>query len=125
MQAKLLSPFDNLVIQRERCRQIFNFDYQIECYVPKPKRQHGYFCLPILYKDSLCGRADFKADRKSKALHLRYLQSDINDSPFHKQLAKEINAFRIFNNCESVAIDKTIKNRSLKSHLNALANPNS
>jgi len=34
-RARLLSPFDNLVIQRERCRQIFKFDYQIECYVPK------------------------------------------------------------------------------------------
>ena len=44
----LLSPFDNVVIQRERCRRIFGFDYQIECYVPKAKRQFGYFCLPCL-----------------------------------------------------------------------------
>jgi uncharacterized protein len=40
---RILSPFDNSVIQRERGRDIFDFDYQIECYVPEAKRQFGYF----------------------------------------------------------------------------------
>jgi uncharacterized protein YcaQ len=39
----ILSPFDNVVIQRKRLSEIFGFDYQIECYVPPAKRQYGYF----------------------------------------------------------------------------------
>jgi uncharacterized protein len=46
--AHLLSPFDNLVIRRGWVQRLFDFDYTIECYVPAPKRQFGYFCLPVL-----------------------------------------------------------------------------
>ena len=45
---KILSPFDNLVIQRKRMQDLFDFDYQIECYLPESKRKYGYFSLPIL-----------------------------------------------------------------------------
>ena len=48
-KVKILSPFDNLLIQRKRTKQLFNFDYLIECYVPAEKRQYGYFCLPLLW----------------------------------------------------------------------------
>lgn len=61
-----LSPFDNLVINRRRLKDLFGFDYQIECYLPAAKRQFGYFCLPILYGDEFIGRMDCKADRKGK-----------------------------------------------------------
>ena len=55
---KLLSPFDNLVINRRRTLELFDFDYQIECYLPSHKRRYGYFSLPILYGDALIGRGD-------------------------------------------------------------------
>lgn len=66
----ILSPFDNLVIQRKRLKSLFDFDYIIECYVPAHKRKFGYFCLPILYKDSFAGRVDAKADRKDDVLKI-------------------------------------------------------
>ncbi len=43
----ILSPFDNAVIQRDRLKALFDFDYQIECYVPSTKRKYGYFSLPL------------------------------------------------------------------------------
>ena len=61
----ILSPFDNLVIQRKRMTTLFGFEYIIECYVPAPKRKFGYFCLPVLYGDKFIGRLDAKADRQS------------------------------------------------------------
>ena len=64
----ILSPFDNLVIQRKRLSDLFGFDYVIECYVPAPKRKYGYFCLPVLYGDKFIARIDAKADRKSGEL---------------------------------------------------------
>ena len=50
---KILSPFDNLVIQRKRIRDFFGFDYLLECYVREPDRKHGYFALPILWDGKL------------------------------------------------------------------------
>ena len=59
----LLSPFDPLVWDRQRLKDLFNFDYTIECYTPAPKRRFGYFTLPILHRGELVGRLDPKAHR--------------------------------------------------------------
>ena len=72
-QARILSPFDNLVIHRHRGQSLFDFDYQLECYVPEPKRRFGYFCLPILYRDRLVGRADCKAHRRTGRFEIKQL----------------------------------------------------
>lgn len=71
----LLTPFDNLVWDRERDMALWDFDYRIECYTPAAKRRYGYFTLPILRHSALIGRVDAKADRKPGvfrvfALHL-------------------------------------------------------
>jgi len=71
----LLSPFDPLVWDRERARQLFGFDYRLECYTPAPRRRYGYFSLPILRRGALVGRLDAKAHRAEgrfevRALHL-------------------------------------------------------
>lgn len=60
---KVLSPFDNAVIHRNRLTTLFGFNYRLECYVPAPKRVFGYFCLPILYGSKFVGRIDCKAHR--------------------------------------------------------------
>jgi uncharacterized protein YcaQ len=70
---RILSPFDNAVIQRERLDALFAFDYQIECYVPAPRRKFGYFCLPVLYRDEFIGRMDCKAHRQERLLEIRQL----------------------------------------------------
>ena len=70
----ILSPFDNSVIQRERLKALFQYDYRIECYVPAAKRQYGYFCLPLLFRDEFIGRMDCKAHRKTSHLEIKSLQ---------------------------------------------------
>jgi uncharacterized protein YcaQ len=54
----LLSPFDSLVWDRPRTQRIFGFTHRLEAYVPKPKRIHGYFAMPLLAGGHLVGRAD-------------------------------------------------------------------
>jgi len=69
----LLSPFDPLVSDRQRARQLFNFDYTIECYTPAPRRIYGYFSLPILWRGQIIGRLDAKAHRADKLFEIKTL----------------------------------------------------
>jgi len=107
---KILSPFDNLVIQRERMSHLFEFDYQIECYLPKAKRQYGYFSLPILWGGKLVARMDCKADRKESLLHIHHLALEPGlkkIDEFAKALRGELELFLSFNECTGLKLHRT------------------
>ena len=107
---KILSPFDNLLIQRKRMKALFGFDYLIECYVPEAKRQYGYFSLPVLWGGKLLARMDCKVDRSKNVLHINHLAlepSKIDLGAFLDALVKELDLFMTFNNCSSFEIHKT------------------
>jgi hypothetical protein len=102
-QVRILSPFDNLLIQRQRCREIFDFDYQIECYLPQPQRQFGYFCLPILYRDRLVGRLDCKAHRAGARLEVKSVHIErALDDDFDELLTAALQSFASFNACDQI-----------------------
>ncbi|KJY25779.1 winged helix-turn-helix domain-containing protein [Streptomyces katrae] len=67
----LLSPFDSLVWDRPRTERIFGFTHRLEAYVPKPKRIHGYFAMPLLAGGRLQGRVD--PGREGRTLVARQL----------------------------------------------------
>lgn len=69
----VLSPFDPVVWDRKRAEQLFNFSYRLECYTPAPKRQFGYFVLPLLHQGRLVGRMDSKMHRKTGELEIMAL----------------------------------------------------
>ncbi|ODT72801.1 MAG: cytoplasmic protein [Pelagibacterium sp. SCN 63-23] len=64
----ILSPFDPLIIQRQRLRLLFGYDHLFEAYVPAAKRQYGYFALPVLVDDRVVAAIDLKADRQAGKL---------------------------------------------------------
>ncbi|GEA51507.1 hypothetical protein VIN01S_23110 [Vibrio inusitatus NBRC 102082] len=103
----LLSPFDNAVIQRKRISQLFDFDYQLECYVPAAKRQFGYFCLPIIWSGELVGRADCRVEKSTSTLQVLnlFIEKALTDTDsFEEALTKELNAFAKFNRCTNYQI---------------------
>jgi uncharacterized protein YcaQ len=66
----LLSPFDPLVKDRDRLEALWGFRYRLEMYVPKAKREYGYYVLPLLVGDQIVGRAEPRFDRKTGELKL-------------------------------------------------------
>jgi uncharacterized protein len=64
----ILSPFDPLIIQRKRTELFFGYGHKFEAYVPKEKRQFGYFALPVLVGDDIVAAIDLKTDRQNKKL---------------------------------------------------------
>jgi uncharacterized protein YcaQ len=108
-KVKILSPFDNLLIQRQRMRDLFNFDYQIECYVTAKKRKFGYFVLPFLCGQEFAGRMDAKIDRKTKILTISklFFESEAHRSCEH-ELEKSLNGFLKFNGGESLKIEDVL-----------------
>ena len=70
-RATLLSPFDRLIHDRDRAEALFGFRYRLEMYVPKAKREYGYYVLPLLVGDELVGRAEPVWDKQTRTLDLR------------------------------------------------------
>jgi uncharacterized protein len=106
--AFILSPFDVLNVYRHRLKNFFDFDYQVECFVPQAKRKYGYFSLPILIGDTFVGRMDAKADRKARTLIINNLhfESVKLSRPMIVKMCDAIKTFTKFNQCEEVTIKK-------------------
>ena len=110
---KILSPFDNLLIQRQRMRDLFSFDYQIECYVPAKKRRYGYFVLPILCGQQFAGRMDAKIDRKSKLMTVSKLFFEAErHRDCQPELDKSLADFLRFNGGENLKIEQVLLNHN-------------
>jgi uncharacterized protein YcaQ len=107
--AFILSPFDSVNVFRHRLRDFFDFDYQIECFVPEPKRKYGYFSLPVLLGDQFVARMDSKADRKQQTLmvHNLHFEKVKLGKPDIGKIADALQAFAQFNQCRDVVIKKT------------------
>ncbi len=123
-RALLLSPFDNLVIHRDRVASVFNFDFQIECYLNEKDRRYGYFCLPVVYRDQLVGRADCKAHRKEGHFEIRHLHlegaAEKLDQQFLPSLADAFRRFAAFNDCSYTTVTRVTPAASLSAFLLAL-----
>lgn len=121
---RILSPFDNSVIQRDRLKALFDFDYQLECYVPEAKRQHGYFSLPLLFRDEFVGRMDCKAHRKTKHLEIKALhweRFDHDEDIVVGAFVEALERFLPFQDCESVSLTEVYPKRWAKRLRTALA----
>jgi uncharacterized protein len=124
--AFVLSPFDALNVLRHRLKEFFDFDYQVECFVPAPKRKYGYFSLPVLVGDKFVARMDSKADRKNGVLiinNLHFERIKITKSMVVK-ICEALRDFASFNGCGSIKILKC-NDKSLLKSLKEYFNPGS
>jgi uncharacterized protein YcaQ len=81
MRTTFLSPFDRLIHDRDRAQALFDFFYRLEMYVPKAKREYGYYVLPVLRSDRLIGRIEPVFDRKNGVLRVASLHWESGAKP--------------------------------------------
>jgi uncharacterized protein YcaQ len=95
-----LSPFDRLIHDRDRAEVLWAFRYRLEMYVPKAKREYGYYVLPILRGDRLIGRIDPILDRKSGVLRVNSVHWEPGVKPV--SLQKPLRSLAAFVGADSI-----------------------
>jgi uncharacterized protein len=98
----LLSPFDSLVWDRKRTKRMFGFDHSLEAYVPKPKRVHGYYTMPLLAGGKLLGRVD--PAREGRTLVARQLTLDTARAT--APMARALLEAAKWVNCDNIALER-------------------
>ncbi|MGO9163465.1 MAG: winged helix-turn-helix domain-containing protein [Streptosporangiaceae bacterium] len=96
----LLSPFDSLVWDRKRTRRMFGFEHSLEAYVPRHKRVHGYFTMPLLARGRLVGRVD--PARSGRTLIARQLSLDTGWAA--EPMARALAEAAAWVGCDTVAL---------------------
>ncbi len=90
---RLLAPLDSMTWDRKLIHELFDFECKFEVYHPRVKRRWGYYCLPILYGDSLVGRLDLARDKQDcslKVISIHYEENTVPDADFEVKLAQAI-----------------------------------
>jgi uncharacterized protein len=102
----IVSPFDPVLWERKWTKAVFDFDYQIEIYVPGPKRIYGYYVLPFLMGDRFAARVDLKADRKTSTLivHAAYVEPGRDPHEVASALAAELRSVASWLSLRSFAV---------------------
>jgi uncharacterized protein YcaQ len=103
---KILSPFDNVLIHRERVRKLFQADYSRPCCPPPQQRLCGHFGMPILYGDRLVGRIHcmaHPADMRFEVQRLQLTEPRLELAAFLPALNAALAALAAFNACVAPA----------------------
>lgn len=79
---KIVNPFDPIVRDRRRLKELFGMDYRIEIYTPAKKRRYGYYVYPVLEADRISARIDVSCHKKHNILNVTawWLEAGIRHS---------------------------------------------
>ncbi|OUC90817.1 winged helix-turn-helix domain-containing protein [Streptosporangium minutum] len=102
----LLSPFDSLVWDRARTARVFGFNHRLEAYVPKEKRVHGYFTMPVLAGGRLIGRVDPAREGSTLVGRQVSLEPGVNQRKGVESLADALWEAASWVGCDDVRVDR-------------------
>ena len=115
----LLSPFDSLIWDRKRTLRMFGYRHLFEPYVPKEKRERGYFTMPLLAGGQIMGWVDPGREGKTLVARNVFLEKPAAVAPMARALAEAAQ----WVGCEAVATERvqpTLLAQPLASALRAL-----
>jgi uncharacterized protein YcaQ len=96
-EVRLLAPFDPVVWDRRRFELFWEWAYRFEAYTPAPKRQLGYYALPMLWRDRVIGWANVTRRNAKLAVECGYVSGRApRDRGFKQALEKDVEAMRAF-----------------------------
>ncbi|MBT94537.1 MAG: cytoplasmic protein [Acidimicrobiaceae bacterium] len=103
-----LSPFDPIIWNRERLRRIFGFDYKLEIYKPKSKREFGYYVLPFMHNGQIVARVDLANRRQTGVLEVlgAFCEPSYDRGAISKPLWEEISLLATFVGCPVIQIKR-------------------
>ena len=104
----VLSPFDPITWNRERLRRIFNFDYKLEIYKPKSKREFGYYVMPFMHNGQIVARVDLANRRQTGVLEIlgAFCEPSFDREAISKPLWEEISLLATFVGCSTIEIKR-------------------
>jgi hypothetical protein len=96
-QVRLLAPFDPIVWDRRRFEALWEWPYRFEAYTPAPKRQFGYYALPILWGERIIGWANVTARDGAIDVDLGYVSGrPPRAKTYRRELDAELTRLRVF-----------------------------
>tara|TARA_B100000965_G_scaffold154265_1_gene128309 strand:- start:25 stop:1239 length:1215 start_codon:yes stop_codon:yes gene_type:complete len=104
----VLSPFDPITWNRERLRRIFDFDYKLEIYKPKTKREFGYYVMPFMHHGRIVARVDLANRRQTGVLEVlgAFCEPSYDSGAISKPLWEEIVLLATFVGCSAILIKR-------------------
>lgn len=107
----LLSPFDNLISDRRLTQRLWDFDFRNEMYIPKAKRDFGYYLLPILHEDRLVGRISPRVERKRGTLVVEgvFLEAGVKPTEsLRRAVAEQLEALATFGEATGIEYEEKL-----------------
>ena len=95
-RVRILAPFDPLVRDRERFARLWNWSYRFEAYVPKAKRERGYYAMPVLWRDEVIGWVNATAKDDRLNLEFGYVKKRPREKSFRLLAEEEAEAMALF-----------------------------
>ena len=93
---RLLTPFDPVVWDRDRFEILWGWQYRFEAYVPAPKRERGYYALPLLYADRVIGWGNLRVENEQLKSEFGYVAHQPRDRIFKRELDAELGRIKAF-----------------------------
>ncbi|MEO6578690.1 MAG: crosslink repair DNA glycosylase YcaQ family protein [Candidatus Limnocylindria bacterium] len=121
-----LGPLDPILWDRRLLRELWDFEYLWEVYVPEKKRRWGYYVLPILFGNRMVGRIEPRLERKTKTLRIIGVWFEAGFEPMEEPgflgaFAAAVQAYRDFVGAGKVTWPRTRSGREMATALRGLA----
>ena len=87
---RMLAPFDPLVWDRRRFELFWRWPYRFEAYTPAPRRQLGYYALPLLWREQVVGWANLAVHGGRLMPEVGFFGPRISDAAFVNAVDDEL-----------------------------------